>query len=130
MQIQTDNNNGSRRISKKLTPPVADLSRAMAAKLSMVTEQKSRWRNLTNLHMAGTRSQLQHRSGPAAAASATSKGTHTRAAPALEHARLAMKRPVTVLKTLVRHAHHSIMPFPERERERPIRKRWLELVIT
>ena len=86
-----------------------DLSSAIAAKLSTVTEQKSLWRNLMALQRSSVCSHQQQRG---LAPNATSKGTHARLAQSPEHARFLMKRLVTVLNTLVQQVHHSTVALP------------------
>lgn len=84
----------------------------MAAKLSTVTEQKSLCRNLMVRQRAGVWIQRQQRG---LAFRRTSNGTHTRLAQIPEQARFLMKRPVTVLKTLVQQVHHNTVALPVRE---------------
>lgn len=91
----------------------AHLSRAMALKLSTVTEQQSFWKNLTALHTTRTCSHQQQRG---LTPSAMSKGTHARPVQMPEQARFLMKRLVTGLKTLVEPAHHNMVTLPAEEK--------------
>lgn len=85
------------------------LSRAMAGKLRMVTEQKTLCRNLAILQ----KSIVQiHQQQCGLALRAMSKGTQTRLAQIPEQAKFLMKRFVTDFSSDVLHVDHSTMMLP------------------
>lgn len=88
------------------------LSKAMAGKLRIVTEQKTLCKNLTTLQKSMV---WIHQQQCGLALRTMSKGTQTRLAQIPEQARFLMNLLVTDLNTVVRQVDHNTMKFPSSE---------------